>query len=417
MKYIKKLILTLVFIILPTTIYAASGTVRVTGPDKVVQGNTATYTVTLSSSTAIGSWQMQLDYNTSFFKLISATSEAGGTRMADSSSSGIKTKTYTFKLQALKTGSSTVKVTSYLAFDFKDMKEMTLTSTGKSTTIITQAQLEASYSKNNNLKNLFVEGFDITPTFSKDVLEYEVIVPENTKTINIQTEKEDSRSKVSGDGEHELSPGDNKFNIVVISESGSDKTYILNVIVKDANPIVIKLNDEDYTVVKIRELLPENKFYEEKTITISEFEIPAYYNEKLDITLVGLKDSGGKINLFMYNDDNYFIYQELTLGNITIIPSDKEIDIKGYTKSKLKLKDITYNAYKSNKDSKYYLIQGRDINTGKEGIYLLDEENESMILYPSKLLEVKDNNIFIYLAGLFIFISLVEFILIIKRKK
>ena len=37
---------------------------------------------------------------------------------------------------------------------------------------MTQAELEATYSKNNNLKSLSVEGYEIDPAFNKDNLAF-----------------------------------------------------------------------------------------------------------------------------------------------------------------------------------------------------------------------------------------------------
>ena len=98
MKKIKVLVsFFLALVVLPVMVNAASGTVSVTGTSTVVVNNKVTVTVNLSSSTAIGSWQMQLDYDKKFLQLTSSSAEAGGTVMAASSSSGVKSKKYTFK--------------------------------------------------------------------------------------------------------------------------------------------------------------------------------------------------------------------------------------------------------------------------------------------------------------------------------
>ena len=72
-------------IILPFTVHAASGNISITGTSQAVIGNTVTITVKLSSSTKIGSWDMDLNYDKSYLQLISATSEAGGISMVNSS--------------------------------------------------------------------------------------------------------------------------------------------------------------------------------------------------------------------------------------------------------------------------------------------------------------------------------------------
>ena len=80
------------------------------------------------------------------------------------------------------------------------MAEMTLNNNTKTVSIITQQQLEASYSKNNDLKSLSVEGYEITPEFSSSVTEYSVVVPENTKEVKINGAVSDYRSSLNGIG-------------------------------------------------------------------------------------------------------------------------------------------------------------------------------------------------------------------------
>ena len=59
MKKIKYFIITIIsLLIIPLGVNAASGTIKVTGSSQVVVGNKITLTVKLSSSTKIGSWQM-----------------------------------------------------------------------------------------------------------------------------------------------------------------------------------------------------------------------------------------------------------------------------------------------------------------------------------------------------------------------
>lgn len=420
MKKIKYLFLAVIgILVLPALVNASTGTIKVTGSSSAVIGNTVTFTVNLASSTAIGSWQMTLNYDKSYLQLVSTNSEGNGTVMAASSASGIKSKSYTYKFKALKKGNTTVAINSYLAYAFSDLKEIKLTSTGKKITIMTQEELEATYSKDNNLQSLSVEGFTISPEFAKDVLEYNVVVPENTKEIKINAAPSDKKAAVNGTGTKEVTSGINSFKIIVSAENGSEKTYTINIDVKDENPIEVTINNKKYTVVKIKEYLPEKELYEEKTVYINEIEIPAYYNSKTKKTLVGLKDEFGKIDLFTYENNKYEKYAELNFGNIFLIPTKMNQKINGYTKTSMTINDVIIDAYKLNKKTNFAIISGINVATGEENLYLFDEKNKSVVEYDNEYVKILEEkvNLYIYIIAGFSLILLIQFILLISKKK
>ena len=88
------LVTILSLLVFPSLVSAASGTIKVTGTSTAVLNNRITVNVTLSSSTAIGSWQMDLNYDKSYLQLVSSTAESGGTGMVGytTSASGTKVK-------------------------------------------------------------------------------------------------------------------------------------------------------------------------------------------------------------------------------------------------------------------------------------------------------------------------------------
>lgn len=394
MKKLKKLLVLMISLLLfPLTANAASGNISVSGSSTAVVGNKVTVTVTLSSSTLIGSWQMSLDYDSNYLQLTGSTAEEGGNRMAASSSSGTKKKTYTFTFKTLKKGKTNVKVSSYLAYAFSDLSQISLSQSGKSINIITQAELEASYSKDNNLKGLKVENFEITPEFNKDVLEYSAVVPENTKEINIIASLNDRKASVSGAGTKEVTSGVNTFDIVVRAENGSTKTYKLNVEVKDANPINVEINKNNYTVVKIKENLPAINSFEESTVKINEFEIPAYYNDKIKLTLVGLKSTDGTVKLYKYKNDKYEEYVEINSGTLQITPTKITNVLDGYKRKEILIDGVKIEALVVKDNSKFALIYGINVINGKEGFYSYNIQSKNILQYDSEMINLlKDKN-------------------------
>ncbi len=426
MKRIKLLILGLISLIwfIPK-VYAASGNVSVASSNQVVSGNKLTVTVTISSGTAIGSWQMNLNYDKSYLQLLSATSEAGGTMMANSSATGVTKKSYTFTFKTLKTGSTTLSITSALAYAFSDLSQISLSTGSKTVKIITQAELEASYSKDNNLKSLSVEGFELSPAFNKEVLEYSVVVPEDTKTVKISASPSDGRSSVSGTGEKEVTLGSNAFDIVVKAENGSEKTYKLKVEVKDSNPINVKVDNKEYTVVKVKDFLEAPADFTETTVKINDVDIPGYKNENINVILVGLKDSEGNIDLYSYDEktNTYTSFNSVKTNSISIMPLNNEENLKGYKKVKITIDLKEINAYKTNESSRFALIYGIDLASGEKGYFMYDSKLNTLIAYNTELIDQlqSQNQLFIYIIIGFIVILVLLFIAFVsvskKRKK
>lgn len=416
MRKIKVILMSLFcLLVIPKTVFAASGKINVSGTSTVVVGNNVTVTVTLSSSTLIGSWEMSLNYDKNYLQLRSATSESNGIRMAASTATGVKSKSYTFTFKTLKKGSTSVSVGGYLAYAYADLSEISLSSNSKKINIITQAELEASYSKNNNLASLGVEGFTLTPEFNANTLEYSVTVPEDTKNVNITGTVQDKKASINGVGVQQVNQGNNKFLVTVKAENGSEKTYTINVDVKDENPIEVTVGDKKYTVVKIKENLPIASLYNEYSIKINEFDIPAYKNDYTGLVLVGLKDAEGNISLFIYDDENnsYKEYNELKSSQITIYPLKPEENIEGYKKGNVKIQDIDVEGFYLNEDSDFFVIYGVNVETGDKGFYMYDKKMQTLIKYNDELSSLLSEKIKLYTYIIIGFISLSVVMLII----
>lgn len=416
MKKIKVILISLFcLLVIPKTVFAASGKINVSGTSTVVVGNNVTVTVTLSSSTLIGSWEMSLNYDKNYLQLRSATSESNGIRMAASTATGVKSKSYTFTFKTLKKGSTSVSVGGYLAYAYNDLSEISLSSNSKKINIITQAELEASYSKNNNLASLGVEGFTLTPEFNANTLEYSVTVPEDTKNVNITGTVQDKKASITGVGVQQVNQGNNKFLVTVKAENGSEKTYTINVDVKDENPIEVTVGDKKYTVVKIKENLPIASLYNEYSVKINEFDIPAYKNDYTGLVLVGLKDSEGNISLFIYDEKNnsYKEYSELKSSQITIYPLETEEMVAGYKKGNVKIHDMDVEGFYLSEDSDFVIIYGVNVETGDKGFYMYDKKMQTLIKYNDELSSLLNEKIKLYTYIIIGFISLSVVMLII----
>lgn len=425
MKRIKKFFMAmLIGLLFPCIVNAASGSINIASSSTVVVGNKVTVTVTISSGTKMGSWQMSLNYDKSYLQLTNSTARDGGTFMIDyAEDPGVLKKTYTFTFKTLKSGTTKLSVDGYRAYVSSDLSALSLSANTKQIRIITQAELEASYSKNNNLSALEVEGFTLTPEFKTDILEYSVVVPENTKEVNIKATVQDKRASVNGIGTQAVNSGANKFSVVVRAQSGAEKTYVINVEVKDENPINVAVNGKNYTVVKIKENLPAANLYAETTININGFEIPAYKNDNTNLVLVGLKDEEGNISLYIYNKDKneYQEYNEIGVNKITIYPLTSNEEIKGYKKDTITINGVKVDGYYYTKDSDYVIIYGINVETGDKGFYMYDKKMQSLIKYNDEYIIDLNKKIELYsyiiigFSGVFILMIIIMIALAKKR--
>lgn len=425
MKRIKKFFMAmLIGLLFPCIVNAASGSINIASSSTVVVGNKVTVTVTISSGTKMGSWQMSLNYDKSYLQLTNSTARDGGTFMIDyAEDPGVLKKTYTFTFKTLKSGTTKLSVDGYRAYVSSDLSALSLSANTKQIRIITQAELEASYSKNNNLSALEVEGFTLTPEFKTDILEYSVVVPENTKEVNIKANVQDKRASVNGIGTQAVNPGANKFSVVVRAQSGAEKTYVINVEVKDENPINVAVNGKNYTVVKIKENLPAASLYTETTININGFELPAYKNDNTNLVLVGLKDEEGNISLYIYNKDKneYQEYNEIGVNKITIYPLTSNEEIKGYKKDTITINGVKVDGYYYTKDSDYVIIYGINVETGDKGFYMYDKKMQSLIKYNDEYIIDLNKKIGLYsyiiigFSGVFILMIIIMIALAKKR--
>ena len=427
MKKIKLLLVGVILsLVMPNVVNAASGTIGISSSSTVVVGNTVTVNVTLSSSTALGAWEFDINYDSSYLQLTSSNAENNGTYFVGYvTGANTKSKTYTLKFRALKSGTTNITVGSYDVYAW-DESSMSISRSNKKLTLMTQEELEASYSKDNNLKSLSVtvgeESYAIDPEFNADVLEYNVTVPTGTTMVNVNATKNDSTAIVDGDGEIEVTEGLNTIPIVVTAQNGDEKTYTLIVNVEDQNPINVVIDGKNYTVVKSATLLSAPSAFSETTVQIDGFDIPAFVNDAIGYTLVGLKDEDGNVALYRYLDGEYSLYNEFNSKSYTLVPVpfDKDLD---YIKTTALINGVSMDVYKYSEDSNLVIINAINLETGKEDLYLYDPDSGAAIVFDESFIQDTNQTIEYYTyiiiafgAALFLML-IVIFVLLHSTKK
>ena len=406
MKRIKRLIS--IFLLLFTLfvgfikVNAATLSVSATASTtSTVVGNTITITIKFSSANQLGVIHYSMNYDSNYLSLTGGEQSNALVYKGSQKSDSVK---FTFK--AKKKGDTTVTFKINEALDF-DGNALSASSVSKTINIKTQAEIEASYSKNNNLSSLSVNSGTLSPAFNKNTTEYSVTVENDVTKIAVSGSKEDSKSYVDGLKEYELEEGNNRIEVKVTAQNGTAKTYVINVTRKELSPINVKTEEGlDLTVVRKRELLNSpNNNYEETKITIDENDVPAFYNKVTDTYLVGLKNADGIISLYKYKDKKYTLYKELLFNSIIITDTPLKDIPSGYQKETIKIGDNEVVAYKD-KENDYYLINGINIHTGEENLYQYDIKEGTIQRINKTLLtklddySKKNNNYLYVIIGL-----------------
>ena len=417
----KKISFTIILLVsLIPVLKASTGQISIyTNNSSVVVGNTFNATVTVSSGTYLGSWEYTLNYDSSKLKLIS-----GDVYIADYGNGSIKSKSYNYTFKVIGSGSSTLSIKSSNAYDW-DLGSMSLTTGSRRVTGITQAELEASYSSNNNLSSLSVEEYELAPKFEKSVTDYTVRVPSTTEKISIKGSVEDRTATASGLGEFDVSEGENKFEIKVTAQNGSVKTYNIMVNVEDLNPVEVKVGNEVLTVVKRTTSLEIPQTFHEEKVTIQNNEVPAFVSDITSYTLIALKNKEGEINLYIYNKENetFTLYREIKTASATIFPLQAIEAPLLFKPTTASLNGEEVQAFNYNGNTNYYLIYALNTETNEKGYYLYDKENNSLVKYDDTIVKdlTKRNENFLYiiivLAGETIVVTMLLLISFTKKNK
>lgn len=428
MKKLYKKILTGAFILLFAFIFkidnvsAASCRIGVSAPSSVVVGQSFKVTVTVAGSASIGSWEYTLSYDSSKVRLNSGT-----LHVVDYGNGSKSSSSYSYSFTALQSGSATFKPVNASVLDYASTNEC-LSSTGSaSVSMKSQSEIEASYSRNNNLSSLSVEGADLSPSFNKNITEYQATLPVDTTKAKIIATAQDSKASITGAGEVDVVDGINKIEIIVTAEHGEKKKYVINLTVQELDPVKVKVDGKTYTVVRKKgqvENMPVG--FTETTIKIGDQDVCAYQSEIAKILLVALKDNEGNIKLFIYdkNKNSYTSFMEAKGGevNLLILNNEKIKTPLDFVKTSFKINDLKIEGYKYryDKNDNYYLVYAKNLETGDEGFYLYDKKNSTFSRYYKELSDIKDMHtkyVFYVAAALaLIFVLIIIFKLLGKFK-
>lgn len=410
MRSIKYIIFTIIsFVVLTFSVDAASVSIK-SNYTTITKGGSVKVTATVSSDAPIVSIEGTL--------MCKGAGVSSGVNMEfDDVSNSLYSKSYSITVKTTNSGTimcnvTGARLTNMSSGSWHNISDKSINITVKEPEYIPPK----TYSSNNKLTNLQIEGYSLSPAFSNNVKEYSVEVPNGTGKVIINAIKEDNTASVSGIGQRDVIEGTNKIEVKVTAENGNVNTYIINVIVKELAPIEVMLGDKKYNIIRKEGILgvPEN--YEKTSIKIGEEDVLCYKNIATNNILIGLRDEDGNNKFYSYDQqtNKYTLYKGYKIGainlNILDMPS-KEIP-DGYSKAIFNFNDeklegyqyieknFTYAADETVKGSDFYLIYAVNELSGEKGLYVYDKLEKTVQRFDSSLVlayQQKADNYFLYL--------------------
>lgn len=428
-------IIIMLFQIPTTKVFAASANASISvSTTNTVVGNSGTATLTISSNVAIG--QVYGTFTCGGLGSKDLTYSIGpGDTPSNSRSYTIHWKagsagTFTCEAKGLEVGTLDVDWPS-VSVSPKNITVVKQSSSGGSSSNSNSSGSKPSsnkgnsggttsnkkeYSSDNTLSSLGIDGYTLDPEFNKDTVEYKISVDESVEKINITAAANDKKATITGVGEKNLSSGENTIEVKVTAENGNEKVYKIIVKVEDLKPIFVKIDKEEYTIIKKNNgLIEKLDQYEEKIIKINNQDVISYQNSVTKVTLVLLKDKENKIGYYVYNEKekSYKKYRAITIQGITLQLLESPNILDNYQKYSLKLQEEVIDFYKLDKKHKVGLIYGTNIKTGNTSYYMYDENESTLSKYFEEEIKIYQKEIEKLKNYMMIFIGSTSFIAII----
>ncbi len=270
------------------------------------------------------------------------------------------------------------------------------------------AQPIAALSGDNTLKTLTFSSGELSPKFDASITNYKLEVEESSITITATAN--DTKAKVSGTGKKNLAYGDNIINVVVVSESGSKKTYKITVTRKDnrnANnnikSLTLSIGTFSFTPETTSYIIPVQKDVEKVQITAELEDSKASFVKNYGPREIQISGEKTVAELKVKSESEVVKVYTLTFVKTDKVLSDdntiKELTIEGYeidfksevTTYELKVKEndtLKFKILLNSENAKYELINS-DLKDGNTVIIKVTAENGDIREYKFNLVQEK----------------------------
>ena len=189
---------------------------------------------------------------------------------------------------------------------------------------------EKERKSNKYLSSLEVVGYDISPDFNKNTLDYYVVINKETTSLQIQANPEIDGAIVNITGNNKLTKNENNINIRVTAIDGTSKVYTITA-VKEVD-VNLQLTSLESTDIEIEPQFNKDKYYYKASLEDTELRSininAKSNNENANIEIIGadnLEDGNNLINIVLTNGNEKTIYQ-IDLEVDFLGEKEKEID-------------------------------------------------------------------------------------------
>lgn len=434
-RFIKTLLI-MVFVFVGISDVKASSVSMKSSSSTITKENTATITTTVNADSGIYTIEGSMSCK-------GAGVDGGISLTYEDMNTSSKSKSFTYTIKPTSTGTITCSTSNVMLRELAKDSNYSIGSTSITISVKDAVVVPPKeYSSNNNLSSLSVDGYDLDKKFDKDTLEYSLEVPNGTEKVKINATTADKNASIKGAGEVEVSEGNNKLEVKVTAENGNVKTYVINLTVKELDPIEVTVDNKKYSIIRKEGILEAPENYEKSSIKIGDDDVLCYKNEVTNNIIIGLKDEDGNSKFYSYDEkkNEYTLYNGYKIGGLSlnILSMPSNILPSGYSKVYFKYnenkiegyqyidKNVTYAATDDTvSGNDFYLIYAINEVTGDKGLYVYDKLEGTVQRYNeasqiSKIEQEKDNYKLYFIITLIVFlVSIISTIItiLVKKKK
>lgn len=237
-------------------------------------------------------------------------------------------------------------------------------------------------SANNLLSSLNINSGTLEPNFDTNINEYSVDLPKDIKTIAINAEAQDSKSRIEGTGEREVNPGENIIEIKVIAENNEERIYKIKAYAYEEPEVYLKYKENEIGVVKdLRKIaIPEG--FNKKEHTINNQTINIFEGEHFSI--IYCIDSEERSNFYIIDTEKNECINKIVpiaIANHFFYLVDLEEEKEGFEISTQIIEEKEIIGYKFKNGFEDYFLLSVMNNKGEIKEYLYETKEGTLQLY------------------------------------